>query len=238
MLRKILFLFALLPCWSASMINAQFIGELGFYGGTNMSKLNERFFDYPNRWGGQVGFTAVVGNKWCQGEISLSYLNIGHKYNSRMMLGMNDTGRSQIQFRKYKASAHYIDLPVSLALGWWNMDKSGFGLMVTGGAYVSAGLGGKIKVNQDVRSYNDSGVLYENFSTDELSTSYFGDNPHQYKRFDAGWTVGLRFGLGPTIRLTASYRQGLVNLSNIKGYKVTNRAIMIGLFLNFVHEDY
>lgn len=233
----LLMLITMALCWKADGLCAQDVCEMGFYGGTNKAKLEERFFDYDNRWGGQVGFDAKVGAKWVQVEMSLGYLNAGTKYTLNSRVGLNENSMHQEQTFKYKSSAHYVDIPVSLALGWWGMEDSGFGLTVSGGAYMSVGLAGKIKVKGDFKSHDESGFLYETFSKD-YSTKLFGDEPFQYKRFDAGWTVGARLALGEVFRVAVSYRQGLVNLSNVDGYKATNRMLMIGVIFAIPGDDY
>ena len=226
--RILILLLVMLQCLGVSHVLAQEVCDIGFYAGTNMAKLNERFFDYDNRIGGQAGVDLKVGNKWCQGEFSLGYLNVGAKYSRATFVGSDEAGLWQEQRSKVKSSGHYIDIPMSLALGWWDMKESGFCLTVSGGAYMSIGLGGRIKETQDVRIVNEYGVLTDSF-TEEASGGFFGDEPYQQKRFDAGWTVGARLALGSVFRIAVSYRHGLVNLSNIDGYKVNNNAIMFSL---------
>ena len=85
----LLMLITMALCWKADGLCAQDVCEMGFYGGTNKAKLEERFFDYDNRWGGQVGFDAKVGAKWVQVEMALGYLNAGTKYTLNSRVGLN-----------------------------------------------------------------------------------------------------------------------------------------------------
>lgn len=233
--RLFLILFCIAFCFTGSLC-AQEVFDFGFYGGTNVAKLNERYFDYDNRWGYQAGMDWKVGNKWCQGEIALGYLNMGNKYKQDLIVGPNDSGEYQEHLYSYKSNLHYIDIPASFALGWWNTKDGGFGITVSGGAYMAVGVGGKINVTADFKSHDAGGQIYESFSQ-EYSTKYFGDKEYQYKRLDAGWTVGLRLGLGNVVRIAVSYRHGLTNLSNIEGYKVTNRALILSLIFNVAGGD-
>lgn len=234
MLRYIVFLL-LLFLLQFNVAQAQDVCEGGFYVGTNRTKFHERFFVYDNRWGGQVGFDAKIGNKFIQTELSLGYLNMGVKYIVNGVVGLDKNSKYQEHRYTYKSSGHYIDLPISISLGWWDMQDSGFGMTVSGGAYMSVGLAGEINVKGEYKSHDEGGHLYDSFSK-KYSIKYFGDNNYQYKRFDAGWTVGGRFALGEIIRISVLYRQGFVNLSNIKNYKVTNRSLMLGLIF-VVPED-
>ena len=218
----------LLLCLAVPGLRAQEVLDFGFYGGANVAKLDERFFDYDNRWGGQVGLDWKVGNKWCQGDFALGYLNMGSKYVINTSVGDGSSGEVQRQRYNYKGVGHYIDIPASLALGWWDIDDSGFGFALSGGAYMSVGVAGNIDVEGEFRNLNAGGNVYDSFSK-EYSEKYFGDKPYQYKRLDAGWTVGARLGIGEVFRIAVSYRQGLTNLSNLEGYEVKNKAFILSL---------
>lgn len=216
-------------------LHSQDVCEVGFYLGTNMSKLNEEFFNYDNAWGGQVGAEWKVGSKWCQFEGQIGYSVMMSKYKDMVEVGQLEGGLVQRNESQYKAVGHYLDLPLYLSLGWWDMKDTGFGLTVLGGAFMEVGLAGKINIETDSENIN-YGVVTERH-TSHNSTSLFGDDNCNMKRVNAGWTIGGRMALGERIRIGATYRHGLVNLSNVHGRKSTRNSFFINIAFAF-GEDY
>lgn len=215
-------------------IAAQAVRDGGFYAGANISKFDTHYNEYDNLWGGQGGIMFKVGTKWLQMEAALEYAYRGTKYQQTLYVGSTTDSSYRNEYQsKVVSSGHHITIPISLALGYWNMtednDWSGAGFTVSGGGYIDIGVAGHTKANLSY-VYKESGAAIEDIKYDPVSTKLFGDLPHQIKRFDAGWTVGMMFGAGSGFRIGASYRHGLLNMSNLKGYKIYNR----GIFLNFI----
>ena len=56
----LLMLITMALCWKADGLCAQDVCEMGFYGGTNKAKLEERFFDYDNRSEGAKAYAQLA----------------------------------------------------------------------------------------------------------------------------------------------------------------------------------
>lgn len=220
-------------------LQAQKVLEGELYGGTNISKFETIFNDYDNFWGGQGGFIMKLGAKWIQFEGGLEYDYKGTKYIQNITVGSSTDHSFHIDNEtKVKYAGHYITIPLSVALGYWNIternDREGIGFTVSGGGYINVGVAGQIKSRTTSLYYEGNSPVWE-ADPESFSTKVFGDSPHQIKRFDAGWSVGCMFGAGSIFRIGASYRHGLINISNLKGYKICNREILVNLIfgLNF-----
>lgn len=216
-------------CWDVSL-----------YGGTNVSNMKTQFDEYDNAWGGQGGFLVKRGWTWAQIEGGLEYSYKGYKYDQRMTIGMvtgPDVGKYNDKKCRISSMSHHITLPISLAIGVWpDYDEGGFGFTISGGGYVDIGIAGKTKLTEKV-SYIHNGYQYAVGEEEKYETDVFGNLNHQLKRFDAGWQVGAMIALGPVVRLGATYRLGLVNVSNISNYKMYNKSIMVNLLFNCNYDD-
>lgn len=228
---KLYLLILLLFLTFSQISRSQDVCEGGFYLGTNMSKLHEELFSYDNAWGGQAGVEWKVGSKWCQFEGQIGYSAMMSKFKDYIEVGQQEGGIVQRNKSVYKAVGHYLDLPLYLSLGWWDMEDSEFGFTVMGGAYMEVGLAGTINIETDLENLNYGVVTARH--TSHYSTSLFGDDQCNIKRFNAGWTVGARLALGYMIRIGATYRHGLIDLSNVHGRKSTRNSFFINIAFAF-----
>lgn len=217
---------SVLALWIAHFAYGQEFFNGGFYVRANMSTPNYEFIDYDKRFGGDIGFAAETGCKWCYVEYGLGYTNIGMKY--KCELDLHDA--NSLEYRenhkiKYKGIGHYIDIPLAIAFRLAN--KEGFGISISGGGYMDIGIAGKIKIKD---SFSVFSYQAKEYSEDwKYDTKLFGDESYQYKRFDAGWKVGANIHLGPVVRIGAEYRQGAINLSRLEGTKFTNKVFNLSL---------
>lgn len=206
--------------------------NFGIYGRANMSKPDYEFIDFDNRFGGDIGFILETGWKWGYLEYGIGYSNIGMKYKCDFALKCLDTQEySEEHKMTYRGIGHYIDIPVAIAFRLAN--KKGFGISVSGGGYMTIGVAGKIKLEDKFTAYSYRVVSYTD--TWEYETELFGDETHQFKRFDAGWKIGINVHLGKVVRIGAEYRQGAINLSQLEGTKLTNKVFNLSLILMMKH---
>lgn len=214
---------------------AQSVVDVGFYGGLNFSRFDTKYDEYDNLLGGQGGFNVKVGTKWFQIEGALEYCYRGTKYRQDINVGSTTDNSYTTEYKsKIVSGGHHILIPLSFAVGYWNMTEDneweGAGLTVSGGGYIDIGVAGRTKAELSA-IYSEGSASVQDYDYDPVSTKLFGDLPHQIKRFDVGWTVGVMFGAGSVFRLGVSYRHGLINLSNMDGYKIYNRSISLNLII-------
>lgn len=235
--KRSLFLFLLLCVFIS--VRAQSVADVMLHGGVNFSNLRTTYNEYDQGLGGQGGILAKVGCNWVQCELGLEYSYAAHKYKQDVALGFEtekDDGESYLVQTNVKSFSHNITLPVSLALGYWS-DDDGFGFTVSGGGYVAVGLAGKNKVDSQREYYDKAGHLTYVEEEKIYSTSLYGDKNHQLKRFDAGWQVGCMLRLGPVVRVGATYRHGLLNVSNMPTYKMYNKSLMFNVLFDLCPDD-
>lgn len=208
--------------------------ETIIYGGTNFSNLHTKYKEYDYALGGQGGLMIKVGNRFIQFESGLEYSYQAYKYDNKVDVGyVNNSNRETIKINTTFAS-HHITIPASIALGVWDDEGYG-GISVSGGVYADAGLYGRTTVEEKRLFYKGHILEYVSDET-KYKTNLYGDLNHQKKRFDAGWQVGCLIGIGTVIRIGATYRHGLINISNIPHYKQYNKCFMINLLFCISHE--
>lgn len=216
---------------------AQEVAEGGIFSGVNRGGLATRFDEYDNRTGAQGGMWLKVGSKWIQGEGALEYSFRGFKYNQGVRVGsvFDDTYCHDWQCR-VTSTSHHLSLPLSVAVGYWPLmekrDYEGVGITISGGGYIDFGIVGATKAKVEY-AYMEGNSIMGDYTPGSVKAGLYGDLPHQLKRFDYGWSVGMMFGAGAGFRIGASYRQGLANLSNLDGYKAYNRCFLVNLMLSF-----
>ncbi|MBP3471725.1 MAG: outer membrane beta-barrel protein [Paraprevotella sp.] len=219
---------SVLALWIVHAAYGQEFFNFGMYGRANMSKPNYEFIDFDNRFGGDIGFILETGWKWGYLEYGLGYSNVGMKYKCNYALNsLYSQEHSEDGKITYRGIGQYIDIPVAVAFRLAN--KKGYGISVSGGGYMSIGVAGKINIENQFTSYTFQAIDFTD--TWEYETKLFGDETHQYKRFDAGWKVGMNIHLGKVVRIGAEYRQGAINLSQLEGAKLTNKVFNLSLIL-------
>lgn len=221
-------------------VMAQEVADGGFYAGVNSTGLITPLNEYNKRWGGQCGIMGKVGNKWVQCEMALEYSFRSFKYDQRVTVGSSDdVSKEDRWISSIISDSHHITIPIALAVGYWPMtddnDYEGAGITFSGGYYIDYGIAGTTRAKTSY-VYVESHSIQFDRTLDQVKTNLYGSKNHQLHRFDHGWTVGVMFGGDKNFRIGASYRRGLANLSNMKGYKMYNKSLFINLWIAFGND--
>ncbi len=218
--------------------SSQDVLEAILYGGVNFSNLHTKYNEYDNALGGQGGFLTKVGSRFVQVELGLEYSYKGYKYKNETQVGSEGGADSNYSFvveTRISSMSHHITIPIAIAIGKWSDEGNG-GISFSGGGYADIGIYGR-NVAKEKTLYYDANALYGVDDEVKYKTDLYGDMNHQIKRIDAGWQLGCLIGMGPVLRIGATYRRGLVNVSNISGYKQYNKSFMINLLFCVHYED-
>lgn len=226
-----LHIIVLMMMWIPS-INGQEVTMGGMYGGVNRTKWDTSFSEFNPGWMGQFGFIGKAGLSWLQVDFAAEIT--GKNTGFTQVTTVTDTDQKWVTTYKdvvSNKSAH-LTIPVSMAIGYWHQEEDNYegwgGISVSGGMYVDVGIGGRSDCKVTVTHKSGNQEIVETYRDGD---AMFGSSPSKYKRFDAGWQVGVM--AGGRVGVGATYRYGLLNLSNVPGYKIYSRTLSINTYIMF-----
>lgn len=213
--------------------------EFGVKAGVNISRFHGLDNEAKTKAGFVGGLTLDINfSKDFYLLTGFDFLNKGTKVNLRMNYeGMN------LLFEKTTIDAMYLHMPVHAGYKIWINDKTK--LSLHGGPYIAYGIGGQLKLSDNViKTLNDGTTITESMNDFvnivkgfKRSWDTFGEKTpngvhmDMYKRFDWGLGAGASLQYDKTV-LSVNYDFGLTNISRGAG-NVKNRVGYITLGYKF-----